>query len=134
MSTTTECRIDQLGCVLHGFRDPKCKFFNYDDEPPAPRAGERDDWRILETVTRTSVVNEHGENVAVGMGRGAKQRREHAEQIVAEHNQHATLIGQRERLLATLKLVTASYVKSNDNGIAARKARELIATIEREGV
>lgn len=113
-------------------------------ELPAPRAGERDEWRILETVTRTSVINQRGENVAVGMGRGARQRREHAEQIVSDHNQHATLIEQRQWLIETLRdEITALETWKKARGlpvdvadgitISLSKLAATLATIEREG-
>lgn len=103
-------------------------------ELPAPRAGERDEWRILETVTRTSVINQRGENVAVGMGRGARQRREHAEQIVSDHNQHATLVEQRDRLVTALR----EYVTDRCNCYQGTQCQNcetkaLLATIEQEG-
>lgn len=113
------------------------------NESPAPRAGEGDRWEILETITRTSVINEHGEDIAVGLGRGARRRREHARQIVTEHNQHSTLLAQRDRLLvllrATMKIVAdrmSSGRMLTTRGEAAAiwdEYNAAITTIEQEG-
>lgn len=121
-----------------------CHFGDH-DEPPAPRAGERareEEWSRQQEPIHGWVI--YGDRRVIARG---IYREEDAAQIVTEHNQYATLIGQRERLLATLQKLAAfddaggnmvlrkqSDYSGFDEPGAVRLARELIATIEREGV
>lgn len=108
---------------------------------PASRAGERerDKWRYVEVG--------HGAHVAIGKFRlsahwqglaDSEEIRGIMRRIVTEHNQHATLIEQRERLLRLLRPVTsptACYCAvMKDEKCWHCEARGLIATIERGGV
>lgn len=104
-----------------------CHFGDH-DESPASRAGERDEWRVH--VNKREVVNDGGFYVAFVTDELT------ATEIVTEHNQHATLIEQRERLLRLLRPVTsptACYCAvMKGEKCWDCEARELIAAIEQE--
>lgn len=128
------------------------------DEPPAPRAGERKRWRLEYYKRGTSepwlfcVTLPSGAIIA-------RTINEHdAKQIIAEHNQHATLTDrlaaqteslakvvsernelrkQRNRLVVVLKQLMIRFEQTGEAWMsdpAMIEAREAIATIEREEV
>lgn len=139
--SSQECNV--IGC--------DCDDFTCVNEPPAPRAGERDEWRVMnftkDGANEWMVVTGIGRTVALANTSDTRQAEREMRQIATEHNQYATLIGQRERLLATLQKLAAfddaggnmvlrkqgDYSGFDEPG-AVRLARELLATIEREGV
>lgn len=127
------------------------------DEPPAPRAGESDEWRVHRN--KREIVNDRGFYVAFVTDELT------ATQIVTEHNQHATLIEQQrfledrlaaqteslakvvsernrlreqhEQLVAALKQLMIRFEQTGEAWMsdpAMVEARALLATIEREGV
>lgn len=138
-----DCGNDGMG---HTFDEPE-KYIrvipstkNYaDDEPPAPRAGEGNakcshsdkQWHLSEN-NPADIMCEY-DYIASGT------TRKHAAQILAEHNQYATLVAQREQLLVALKQCV-SLIRGN-NELAKviaephvlKLADDALATIEQEG-
>lgn len=120
-----------------------------DDEPPAPRAGE---WSAVKRAANMiDIVDNEGLIASVSRWRSGvagteREADELANKILTEHNQHATLIGQRDQLV---KIISMTICHGCHNRIgwnetptkygdwtkcsSCRAARELLATIEREG-
>lgn len=121
------------------------------NKPPAPRAGERE--RVIlnsdlvvrpmpNTLLKTKclLATDDGWPVA------EFYREEEAEGIAHEHNQHATLVAQREQLMGVLSMIICNGchnrigwnetpTKYGDwtKCTSCRAAREILATIEQEG-
>lgn len=88
------------------------------------------EWRTVETINRSSIVDEFGELVAIGCGKSVRQRREHATQIVADHKaaKSQALLVEALRALkerAEFSLSTPGMVRGRDalkNAIEAASA------------
>lgn len=110
-------------------------------EPPAPRAGERDarQWHVS-----SESRSENGDaTISAGIEWIGQVKRKHAAQIATEHNQHATLIEQRVRLVEFVRPFAKKGCVCMGETCAQRRlkkfctpcrAAELLATIEQEGV
>lgn len=106
------------------------------NEPPAPRAGERERWQVLQTALGESrSVFDSQKRLIANVISG-----DLAHQIATEHNQHATLVAQREQLLVAVRKFVNYYDGPNaarlGNGQARRSLdefRQLLVTIEQEG-
>lgn len=132
-----ECNV--IGC--------DCDDFTCVNEPPVPRAGERDvAYLALAYLVCDGIVNSDkyyppdiaawARDLMVNEQRvGITLIRE----AIKRHNQHATLVAQRERLIRALTLVRDSFWSENEPlderiDYLQNLAKETLATIEREGV
>lgn len=104
------------------------------DEPPAPRAGERERVEHWNAIT-----DEHGNSDVYGYGVRRICRAtsiELAEQITTEHNQHAALVEQRDRLVEALRQLMIRFEQTGEAWMSdptMNSARELLTTIEQSG-
>lgn len=123
----------------------ECQFGDH-DEPPVPRAGERDEWQVRQTSPgeSRSVFDNQKRLIANVINGGL------AQQIVTDHNQHATLVEQRDRLFMAAQFLLAMNATNydrdamrNEGGFdalqkavdyAIEQSRNSVTTIEREGV
>lgn len=136
------CTCDDCGMegTNESMKDHTC------NEPPAPRAGEREhvEWYYIKWYEVDLKAYPQEPKFAIEQSEtllAVVLEEETAAKIIADHNQHATLVEQRERLLTMLKQFVSlgrCYCDTLLYDRGSRKcrqceARELIATIEQEG-
>lgn len=132
-------------CVAHADRFEQAEQIVNDHnwrlrrEQPA-RVDDDDEWRVLETGSRTKVIDESGDTVALGAGRNARQRQEHATQIVSDHNRHQQCATQLQflgdRLEAQAEVMSKVVHERNGLREKVEELSSLLAgmTTERDGL